>query len=638
MRVGSSLVAAAAAGIAADDPASLPGAFQNGNDMQNPYHIVEPQEVIWAWGTLEGDKGVARPDNWTSVTEDHLLYNNHNITKLTFLNIHLPTIGRHVLPSQLQDIAIANCDLTTVPHDIVQMPHLTKLDLNRNNIPSVNLPVVIYSSLTQINMQENMLTAFNISAPNLIQLDLTSNQLTTIPSCVYTMMELLELYLTKNSISLPLVVSSDEFEFLSGLDYFYMDLPVNDTASCPGESQLHVLKGNKLCVQPFSSSTNRTSIAAPATSSPDAASNWTYSTLSWILLVSGILEAIIGVGVYLVYRKQKLMRRQYVQHGSSHATSSGERERLLSVEHVLYASMEAWTGNPLTDALETHATRLDCDALTLDKRLAQGGYGEVWLGHYHASLVAIKLLLPEKRSIADIEAFVREIVLLASLDHPHIVHCIGAAWPKSKRDLMLVTEYVAGGDLRALLDVDTTQRDWPRTKVQYAIDIAHAMEYMHALEIVHRDLKAKNVLIDPTTNGAKVCDFGVATHLHQLGDPTDVTLYGFGTSRWIAPEVLTGDAFTKAADVYAFGIVLSELDSHQIPFANARTPSGNDMTNVAILQQVVKGTMKPTFGDSCPREIATLASLCLHPNPKARPTASTIVATLVQVRLPDDES
>ncbi len=242
------------------------------------------------------------------------------------------------------------------------------------------------------------------------------------------------------------------------------------------------------------------------------------------------------------------------------------------------------------------------------------------------------------------------------LDHPRIVHCVGAAWPKSSklRDIMLVTEYVAAGDLRALLDLDVN-REWPLTKIQYALHVAQAVHYLHAQEIVHRDLKAKNVLIDPNENGAKLCDFGVAMHLptmhthhnrhhdheqHQYsltaehsfqygGEYASPASYGFGTSRWMAPEVLTGDAFSKAADMYAFGIVLYELDSHAIPFANSVSPSsGSELNNLAILQHIVKGTLKLTFGRFCPAQIADMAERCFHPNPKARPTAAAVVATL----------
>ncbi|RQM19373.1 hypothetical protein B5M09_004608 [Aphanomyces astaci] len=575
----------------------------------------------------------------------------------TFLNVQLPTpLPVQTLPLQVTDVyglphrfrttnrdrslacrAIANCDLTAFPPDMLHMTHLQKLDLNRNNLVDFNItalgPSTSFPSLQQLYvhpsrprhsvglsfcsmLQENALRTFDIAAPSLVQLDLSGNQLTALPSCLYTMMELLELYLANNSIPQPLHVSATEFEFLSGLDYFYMDSVVVDSSACMGASQLHALKGNKICVTSSSPSSPH---PPPAIDRPST--TWSYSTLSWVLLVSGVLEAVVGVAVYVAYRNQRNFKcAAPPSYTTTTTASSGERERLLSVEHVLYASMEAWTSSTtLSQALEAEALRLDCDAVSLDVRLAQGGYGEVWRGHYHQSVVAIKLLLPEKRAPSDIEA----------LDHPHIIQCIGVAWPKSKRDLMLVTEYVGGGDLRVLLDADPSSAHvWRRQKVHFAIDIAVAIEYLHALDIVHRDIKAKNVLVDDTS--AKLCDFGVAVRLHN---PSLYGGFGAWTSRWIAPEVLSGDQFTKAADVYAFGMVLSELDSHQIPFAHIRTLSGNDLTNVAILQQVVKGALSPEFGAACPRQILTLAKLCLHPNPKARPAAAAVVAALRQVVL-----
>ncbi|EQC39478.1 TKL protein kinase [Saprolegnia diclina VS20] len=584
-----------------------------------PEHYIGDHEVIWSWGSSVGERGTAQPDNWMSVTHDQLLYTNPNITKLTIANVELSVLPRYSLPPQLTDVMIANCDLTTLPHDIGAMTALRQLDISNNQIVSIakKPSTITYTNLVAVNAKNNNLTTFNLSAPNLSRLDLTGNALSAIPNCIYGMLDLAELYLASNSIPVPVRITYNEFEFLSALDYFDVDAPPGGAADC-GDDQAHSLKGNIVCV---------TSTVGPPlpTSAPTASGFWSYSTLSWFLLVSGIIEAIVGVFVCFVYKRRRTYSRG-VQYTSSH--SSGERERLLSVEQVIYASMESLAMSPLTTRFEHNVPRLECDAISMEKRLAQGGYGEVWLGHYHASVVAIKILLPEKRSQSDIAAFLREITLLASLDHPRIVRCIGAAWPKSKRDMMLLTEYVAGGDLRALLDLDPNMK-WPSTKVRYALHIAEALEYLHSLDMVHRDIKAKNVLVDPSENGAKVCDFGVALQLHPtVEDTVDVTSHGFGTSRWMAPEVLTGDAYTKAADIYAFGIVLSELDSHQIPFANERTASGNDLTNLAILQRVVNGQLKPKFGASCPPGLVALADLCLHPNPKARPAAHAVVATL----------
>ncbi|OQR85313.1 kinase [Thraustotheca clavata] len=599
------------------------GFHQSQNQADRPMQYIDDHEVIWAWGTSIGEKGSAHVDNWTQVTYEHALFANTNITKLTFTNIHLPVIVRHSLPSQLKDVTIANCDLTTFPHDVARMPQLQQLDISNNLLTSIVVKSTTndYTQLRSINAKNNNLTEFNISAPNLNRLDLTGNQLTAIPTCIYGMMDLAELYLSSNNIPVPVRITKNEFEFLAALDYFSVDGTNSPVPDC-GEDQAHSLKGNIVCV----SSANGPPLP---TSSPNSVQAWTSSTVAWILVVGGIIEAIVGFAVYVAYRRQKRISRG-VQNTSSH--SSGERERLLSSEKLNYSSMESLTLSPITQQFEHAVQRLDCNAISLVKRLAQGGYGEVWLGQYHSSVVAIKILLPEKRSQSDIAAFMREITILATLDHPRIIKCIGAAWPRTKRDIMLVTEYVAGGDLRALLDLELNM-EWPSTKIQYAFHIAQALEYLHAFDIVHRDIKAKNVLIDPIENGAKLCDFGVAVQLfHQLNEETNVPT-GFGTSRWMAPEILSGDTYTKAADIYAFGIVLSELDTHQIPFANERTASGNDLTNFAILQKVVNGQLKPKFGPSCPPELVALADLCLHPNPKARPTAQHVAQTLEKLLL-----
>ncbi|GMF25361.1 unnamed protein product [Phytophthora lilii] len=272
--------------------------------------------------------------------------------------------------------------------------------------------------------------------------------------------------------------------------------------------------------------------------------------------------------------------------------------------------------------------RIDYDSVTLVKKIAQGAFGEVWVGQYRNSRVAVKRLIQEQVSLAASEDFLREVKLMAWLEHPKIVQFVGVAWTKLV-DMLAVIEYMDGGDLRTLLDKKSPKRlPWQEggLKLQYARDTIDAIVYLHSLSpvIIHRDLKSRNVLLD-SKKGAKLGDFGVSATKRQH----DMTA-GVGTTRWLAPEIARGEAkYTEAVDVYSFGIILSELDTHQLPFADAKARgTGAPLNDMTILQGVSSGELKVTLSPTCPPNLQSLASSCMSLDPTQRPTAAQVAYEL----------
>ncbi|KAG1705755.1 hypothetical protein DVH05_003506 [Phytophthora capsici] len=259
------------------------------------------------------------------------------------------------------------------------------------------------------------------------------------------------------------------------------------------------------------------------------------------------------------------------------------------------------------------------------KLISRGAFGEVYTGLYNDDQVAVKMLLPNtRRDMKMVNEFLAEAKLTATMDHPRIVSFIGVAWD-SFSDLCVVLEFMDGGDLRSLLN--TYERSghtvgFDREKVTIALHVAHALTYLHSLEpsVIHRDLKSRNILLNEM-HEAKVTDFGIS---RERLDRTMTA--GVGTSLWMAPEVMTGEKYDDKADIFSFGVVLSELDLHTLPYTAARfemqQSQGRQMTDATLLQGVAMGTICVNFSDTGVQSVKDLGNACVSVDPANRPSAA----------------
>lgn len=245
----------------------------------------------------------------------------------------------------------------------------------------------------------------------------------------------------------------------------------------------------------------------------------------------------------------------------------------------------------------------------------------MYLGLFNQQQVAIKMLLPEMRkSVKHVNAFLTEVKLMATLDHPRIVQFVGVAWD-SLTDLCVVSEFMEGGDLRGLLtryQNENHPTGFDRTKVTIALHVAHALTYLHSLEtpVLHRDLKSKNVLLTSSLE-AKLTDFGIS---REQADRTMTA--GVGTSLWMAPEVMLGERYDDKADMFSFGVLLSELDVHVLPYSHAKNNGNFQIADAVILQKVALGTLRVEFSSSSSGSMVDLGLSCVSLDPKQRPTSA----------------
>ncbi len=178
--------------------------------------------------------------------------------------------------------------------------------------------------------------------------------------------------------------------------------------------------------------------------------------------------------------------------------------------------------------------------------------------------VAIKLMHREIAGDSDqLERFRREARAVAQLNHPHIVGVIdaGEEGDPDHPTPYIVFEYVEGETLKQRIRRNNHLSIGE--SIAYAIEIARALGAAHERQIVHRDVKPQNVLIDEE-GAAKVTDFGIARTLHQEGLTADGRV--LGTTDYVSPEQALGRPVTGQTDLYSLGIVLFEMLTGDVPF------------------------------------------------------------------------
>lgn len=207
-------------------------------------------------------------------------------------------------------------------------------------------------------------------------------------------------------------------------------------------------------------------------------------------------------------------------------------------------------------------------------RIGKGGLAEVYKA-IQTSLqreVAVKILSAKYTLNSDIvKRFERESLLIAKLNHPHIVHVIDKG-AKGHR-YYFVMEYVDGSNLKQMIcdpDVDL------KVKIEIVIQVCKALDFAHNNGIVHGDIKPANILIDLQGN-AKVADFGIA----QLHDGTDCERTSgdivMGTLAYMSPEQkLSSARVTQATDIFALGVILYEICCGKRPEGRYQLPSEID--------------------------------------------------------------
>jgi len=186
----------------------------------------------------------------------------------------------------------------------------------------------------------------------------------------------------------------------------------------------------------------------------------------------------------------------------------------------------------------------DFNRLRLGRKIGGGTSGEVFLATWDdATTVAAKrLFTPTVGAAAFDRAFRREVSLLSQLHHPSIVQLLGVCESPNDGTCYIVTE-LCMGSLRDLIDDESYAISYT-TALRVALQISSGMLYLHAKDVIHRDLKPGNVLVSNAENGTqeiqvKLCDFGLSRVKNTMSTLTAMTA-AVGTPAYMAPELVRG--------------------------------------------------------------------------------------------------
>ncbi|TMW59298.1 hypothetical protein Poli38472_004367 [Pythium oligandrum] len=269
--------------------------------------------------------------------------------------------------------------------------------------------------------------------------------------------------------------------------------------------------------------------------------------------------------------------------------------------------------------------RIPTKAVVVLRKLGYGSFGDVFLGHYNDREVIIKCAKAGYRQNAkDIDLFCQDIRLMATLEHLKITAFLGVSWD-SPLSINVLAEYLSGGTLYTLLYKSQQTLLWSTEKLSIATDVIEALTYLHSKQpvVTHRNLSSRSVLLS-NDGAAKLDVFKV-----QQRDPEPRLAAGMSSSvLWMAPEALIGEPWTEKADVYSFGVLLSELDTRQVPFSSLRDDSGMRQSLMRTIVMIVKRHLKAELSPDCPPELKELAELCMAYDPTDRPTAVQVATTL----------
>ncbi|XP_014512745.1 LEAF RUST 10 DISEASE-RESISTANCE LOCUS RECEPTOR-LIKE PROTEIN KINASE-like 1.2 isoform X2 [Vigna radiata var. radiata] len=360
--------------------------------------------------------------------------------------------------------------------------------------------------------------------------------------------------------------------------------------------------------------------------------NWRMKTI--IGVCSGVGGAlIVGLCVYIFIRRRKnsyvmsyIQSRSLSSDPSSKDTEKGSH----SFTQSIIPGVHLFSYEELEEAT---------NYFDPSKELGEGGFGTVYFGKLRdGRSVAVKRLY--ENNYRRVAQFMNEIKILTRIDHPNLVKLYGCT-SRHSRELLLVYEYIPNG---TVADHIHGERSKPGTlpwhiRMNIAVETASALKFLHLRDIIHRDVKTNNILLDSNFR-VKVADFGLSRLFPD--HVTHVSTAPQGTPGYVDPEYHECYQLTNKSDVYSFGVVLVEMISSLPAVDITRHRHEINLANMAINKihnQTLQELVDPNLGfesDFKVRKmisgVAELAFQCLQSSKEMRPSMEEVVETLKDIQ------
>ncbi|XP_053577075.1 RAF proto-oncogene serine/threonine-protein kinase isoform X2 [Bombina bombina] len=271
---------------------------------------------------------------------------------------------------------------------------------------------------------------------------------------------------------------------------------------------------------------------------------------------------------------------------------------------------------------------IEATEVMLSTRIGSGSFGTVYKGKWHGD-VAVKVLKVTDPTPEQFQAFRNEVAVLRKTRHVNILLFMGYM---TKDNLAIVTQWCEGSSLYKHLHVLETKFQMFQL-IDIARQTAQGMDYLHAKNIIHRDMKSNNIFLHEGLT-VKIGDFGLATVKSRWSGSQQVEQPS-GSILWMAPEVIRMEdlnPYSFQSDVYSYGIVLYELMTGELPYSNIR-----DRDQIIFL--VGRGCVVPDLSKlykNCPKAMKRLVADSVKKVKEERPLFPQILSSieLLQHSLP----
>uniref|UniRef100_J3MLR1 Uncharacterized protein n=1 Tax=Oryza brachyantha TaxID=4533 RepID=J3MLR1_ORYBR len=359
---------------------------------------------------------------------------------------------------------------------------------------------------------------------------------------------------------------------------------------------------------------------SPPATSPDAVPGTTggkkKSVKTILEIVLPIVAAAILVAISLCLWNMRKKRRW---RKADHLTGADAAEDFESVKSTL---------------LSLASLQVATDNFNESMKLGEGGFGAVYKGLLTGQEVAVKRLA--KGSNQGLEEVKNELVLAAKLHHKNLVRLVGFCLEEGER--MLVYEYMPNKSLDTFLFDEEKRKglDWT-TRFRIIEGIARGLQYLHQdsqKRIVHRDMKASNILLDADMN-PKIGDFGLA-RLFGQDQTREVTNRIVGTFGYMSPEYVMHGQYSTKSDVFSFGILIIEI------VTGRRRSNGpyfyeqnEDIINIVWrhwsegnIVEMIDNSLGRNYSEDEVLKCINIGLLCVQQNPVDRPTMADVMVLL----------